>query len=338
MVFGENLIEKELSPIAALGKKIVCIYDASLQKPSFQHHDSLFLPVVANERCKERGVKDEIEDVLIANTCTSDTVIVAVGGGSVLDLAGFVAQTFCRGVPLCFFPTTLLAMVDAAIGGKNGLNLCGMKNYIGTIYHPHYVFVDFSYLQTLSESEFQNGLVEMFKIAHIYSSEMVQEFDKTLLQQKESASFQDTVYKSIQMKIAIVQKSQQDKKIRDLLNFGHTVGHALESLENFQMPHGRAVALGMLTEGYLSMLLGHFPLSEFEAMQKMLLLIMPGLCVAKRFPIKHWLEILSFDKKNTNNAIYCVLLSKRGEPLVQKSTEVSPDALTSAIEWLQENF
>jgi len=334
VVFGSNLIADARAAIQSLGKNTVCIYDKTLKEPKLDLPNTLFLPVDAGEKCKERKIKEEIEDALISHKMGADTGIVAVGGGSVLDLAGFVAATYCRGLRLCFFPTTLLAMVDAAIGGKNGVNVKNVKNYVGTLYHPQFIFVDFSYLQTLPDDERQNGLVEMFKIAQVYSPEKVQEFDRTLSNEIKSASFQKAIYDSIQMKIALVQESLQDPSIRDLLNFGHTIGHAIETLQNFQISHGRAVCLGMCAEGYISYRLGHLSKAEFDQMQNCLLQICPGISLRKRYPFHAWIDALMLDKKTKEGNIHIVLLTKRGVPFEKKSSEVSLEAVEEAVLWL----
>ena len=175
-----------------------------------------------------------------------------------LDLVGFVAATFQRGLPYYAVPTTLLAMVDASIGGKNGVNVLDVKNLIGTIYHPEKIFIDVSFLETLPYFEMQNGVVEMIKHALLDGHESVAILEKDLerLLKKEKEVLIRAISKNVQFKKEVVEASAKTPRKRDLLNFGHTIGHALEALEGFTISHGQAVAMGILAECRLAYQLG----------------------------------------------------------------------------------
>jgi len=195
----------------------------------------------AGEQSKTRETKQALEDALLEKGYSSDTVIVGLGGGVVCDMAGFLAATFCRGVPLVLVPTTLLAVVDASIGGKNGVNTPLGKNMIGTLRHPSKVLVDLRFLRTLPEKEIYNGRVEMLKAFLLAAPELL------------DVEYEKTIFAAIEIKRRIV---AQGGAVRHLLNLGHTVGHALETLSGYTMSHGQAVAAGLVVEACLSWKMG----------------------------------------------------------------------------------
>lgn len=177
--------------------------------------------------------------------------VVAIGGGTLTDLAGFVSSVYMRGVKLINVPTTLLGMVDAALGGKNGVNFRGVKNIIGTFYQPHIVIADLEFLDTLPQEEYLNGLAEVIKygvsLDKNFFDYLFNHVDKVL--KKENEVVEHIVYKSVKYKLDIVKEDPYELKgIRIVLNFGHTFGHAIEAASSFSVKHGKAVALGMAIE------------------------------------------------------------------------------------------
>jgi len=184
---------------------------------------------------------------------------IAIGGGALTDTIGFIASIYKRGKKLINVPTTLLGMVDAAIGGKNAINFKGIKNLIGTFHQPKLVICDIQFLRTLSLEDFKNGLVEVLKYA-IIQDEALYHF---LLENKhEIFSFNESVieemvFRAVKNKMSIVEKDEFDEKgIRIVLNFGHTIGHAIEAATHFKIKHGKAIALGMVCESGLAESLG----------------------------------------------------------------------------------
>ena len=197
------------------------------------------------EKNKTRETKQALEDALIERSYTRKSTIIALGGGVVIDLAGFLASTFCRGVPLILIPTTLLAMVDASIGGKNGVNTRLGKNMIGTFYSPHQIILNLSYLSTLPDEEWFNGKVEMLKAALIGDPVWFQSFHQLPLEQG--------IQKAIAIKQEIVNADPQETKgIRSILNLGHTLGHAIEQASQYTIPHGQAVFMGIHLEAQIA--------------------------------------------------------------------------------------
>ncbi len=213
------------------------------------------------EKSKTRVVKQEIEDQLLQNGFSSDTTIIALGGGVTTDLAGFVAATYLRGVKLIIIPTTLLAMVDAAIGSKRAVNTPYAKNSIGALYPADAIWIDTVFLKSLSESLRLEGYSEMLKHALILSEYEFKFFEENGLPTQDLL---DPIRRSVSIKQAVIEQDRTQKGYRDLLNFGHTVAHALEKLSDYSIPHGIAVAYGMLIESYLSYLEGHLSESEIK--------------------------------------------------------------------------
>lgn len=300
--------------IQKLATSHVLVYDRVLEKQLSALKNALqplSIALQAGEACKSREVRDYIEDTLISANVSKDTVLIACGGGTVLDVAGFVAATYCRGLKLCYFPSTLLAMADAAIGGKNGINVAGFKNCVGTIYHPQHVFIDTDLLHTLSEKEMQNGRVEILKLS------LVTGCDETL----ESA---------IRTKLEIVEKSETRAHIRDLLNFGHTFGHAYEALMDFQVSHGEAVLVGMAAETFISHRLGHLSKEAHDTIQAQI--AHPK--IEKLFSKETWLSMLKKDKKNSAGNIHMVLLRQKGVPVEDRGLAVPESYIEEAIDWM----
>lgn len=199
----------------------------------------------SGEDSKCRSVKARIEDEILAIGIDRSTCIVGYGGGVALDLAGFIAATLHRGLHLAFIPTTLLAQVDACLGGKNGINTPFGKNLIGTIHHPEIICIDTSYLETLSEDQIRQGSAEMIKHALLA--------DPTLLGEPLSRAL---ILRNLEIKQSFIEGR------RDCLNFGHTVAHAIEALSSYTISHGNAVLKGMWVESILS---GCEPLDSLDS-------------------------------------------------------------------------
>lgn len=226
----EDVLERFSGPIAIItDTKIEKLFGKKLFKGQ-----ASFFSFPAGEKSKTRKTKEKIEDGLIQKGFGSDTVIVGLGGGVVTDLAGFVAATYCRGVKLVLIPTTLLGMVDAAIGGKNGVNTPKAKNRIGTFYFPELIMIDTDFLKTLPEKEMLMGGAEILKYGLIDDPSLFQDLPKLF------SSIDKTIEKSIAAKKKVVGEDPEEKKgLRRILNFGHTIGHALETIENYKISQDR---------------------------------------------------------------------------------------------------
>ncbi|MEO7995919.1 MAG: 3-dehydroquinate synthase [Gemmatimonadaceae bacterium] len=227
----------------------------------FPANRSLFLTVPPGEREKTREQWALLTDKLLEWGAGRDTTIVAVGGGVVCDLAGFVAATFMRGVPVVQVPTTLLAMVDASVGGKTGVDTAAGKNLVGAFHNPSAVFVDPDVLVTLPLPVFRSGLAEMIKHGVLASESYFDALNVSLDELAgDRAAFTDSlpqlIADSIAIKAAVVIRDEREGGIRQTLNFGHTIAHAIEQQVGYDMLHGDAVAIGMIVEAEIAVRLG----------------------------------------------------------------------------------
>jgi len=208
------------------------------------------LPVPAGGAAKRLDVAGELAGALQAAGATRAAVVVAVGGGLVTDLVGFVASIYLRGVKLVACPTTTLAMCDASLGGKNGVDHGGLKNRLGTIRQPDAVVMDIDWLQTLPDELFLEGLVEVVKKAAVLDADRFDELERLApaLRAREEAATARAVQMAVEMKMAVVLADEREGDRRRTLNAGHTIGHALESLAGGALRHGAAVAMGLVAE------------------------------------------------------------------------------------------
>ena len=242
--------------------------------------------------------------------------ILGIGGGITTDLAGFVASTYLRGLAFGFISTTLLGQVDAALGGKNGVNLDGFKNIVGVIRQPEFVICDIQSLKTLEKSEFINGWAEVIKYAAIRKPDFYTYLDKNLEEglKLNVDVLDEVVYQSVKAKLEIVEKDEFETGERKLLNFGHTFAHGLEKL--YKIPHGEAVAIGMVMASKVSV---NFGLTKQEEADKLInMLSRAGLPVSMQFDPEMLTETMRKDKKRAGSDIQLVLLVKMGEAVVKK--------------------
>jgi len=264
--------------------------------------------IPAGESQKTRGQWSALSDWLLSEECGRDTTVVALGGGVVGDLAGFVAATFMRGVPVVQIPTTLVAMVDAAVGGKTGVDTPAGKNLIGAFHRPAVVMVDPSVLETLPGEHVRAGLAEVLKhgaIADVTYFQSAAQQGAALASRPHatsgawwrSAEGRDLVLRSIEIKSAIVASDERESGPRESLNFGHTVAHALEVESNFTMLHGHAVAIGMIAEAALGERIGHSVQGLAETLRRAIDRVgLPNRLLAS-FDVDRLIEAMRMDKK-----------------------------------------
>ena len=266
------------------------------------------------EEFKVQATVDSVIDQLIQLKADRQTTLIGVGGGVVTDLTGYIASVYMRGIPFGFVPTTLLSMVDACIGGKNGIDVGPYKNMVGTINQPHFLLYDVSLLKTLPQREWNNGFAEIIKHAAIKDAAMFKELEEKDLKhfQKNTESLQKLIQKNALLKTSVVTGDEFEKGERRLLNFGHTLGHALE--KQYNLMHGEAVAIGMT---YAASVSAHF--TGFKQIAKLVLLIEKyGLPTSVGYDKKKTFEILITDKKKDAGDINYVLLEKIGKAVTKK--------------------
>lgn len=245
------------------------------------------------------------------------TPVLALGGGVIGDLAGFVAATYMRGVPLVQLPTTLLAQVDSSIGGKVAVNHEKLKNRVGAFYQPRIVITDITTLQTLTPDELTSGLAEVIKYAVIRDKEFFAYLEAHInpIKQLDEKTLEYIVALSAGIKAEVVEKDEKDFDLRNILNFGHTIGHAIESVSGFSISHGQAVAIGMMAASGIARDIGVFENSSVVRIRK--LLRNAGL-MTKMPKIEHdkVLEAIVHDKKVGNGKVRFVLPRNIGEVFI----------------------
>lgn len=297
----------------------------------------------AGEKNKTRATKEQIEEQMSAQGLMRDTAVIALGGGVVTDMAGFIAATYCRGLPFVSIPTTLLAQIDASIGGKVGVNTAHAKNLIGALYPARFIFIDIDTLTTLPQRELLNGLSEVIKYALIRSPALFQTLQTNLgaWQRLDEKLLMTLISESIEIKCAVVQNDPFEEGERRILNFGHTIGHALETACDYTIAHGEAVALGMIAEAYLSYRLGYLKESTVSTIAILLQeygfpLVLPD--AARENQI---LTAMLMDKKAKEGKVRCVLIEEIGKPLAfqgEYCTPIDPLLLHETINWMFQEF
>lgn len=262
-------------------------------------------------------------EALIELGADRKSIIINLGGGVVTDMGGFIAATFKRGIPFINIPTTLLAMVDAAVGGKNGIDLGGLKNQIGTITNPEMIIIDVEYLETLSQRELKSGLAEMLKhglIADKKHWNQLKDFAEF-----DFSTFEMIIKESVAIKNTIVTQDPTENGIRKALNFGHTLGHAIETyfLENptkDKLLHGEAIACGMILESFISVKKGLLSPTEYNEIKRALHGIFEKLAFTEN-DINSILKLLIHDKKNEYGQVQFALLNGIGSISINQSTD-----------------
>lgn len=262
-----------------------------------------------------------------------NSLLINLGGGVVTDLGGFIACTIKRGIEFINIPTSLLAMVDASVGGKNGIDLNNIKNQIGVIKNPYSVFIDTSFLRTLPEKHMISGLAEMLKHGLIASEDYWKKIAQFDMERIDLIS--DLIWESIQIKNNIVSTDPFEKHKRKTLNYGHTLGHAIESFtlnesNRMQLLHGEAVAIGMILATYISSELMSFPKKKRDSITETILKFFKKQTFSQN-DIKFILDYLIFDKKANNGNIHFVLLRDFGD--CELNCEVSNELIYKAFDY-----
>ena len=276
------------------------------------------------EENKTRETVIEIQDKLLELEFDRSSLLVGVGGGVVTDISGYVAATYMRGMDFGFIPTTLLAQVDAAVGGKNGVNVRNYKNAVGTIMQPRFVLCDVTVLHTLPDSEMRNGYAEIIKHAAIASRDAFEYLEKAITLRPDDRTMEEIVSQSIRIKSEIVGKDETEKEERMKLNFGHTLGHAIETLT--RVSHGEAIAIGMVAESTISVKRGLMKKEDRDRIEALLKKI--GLPTAATANRGRMMDVIRRDKKRRGDVIRMPVLDGIGNARI---VDVRIDELEAAI-------
>ncbi|KAA2241883.1 3-dehydroquinate synthase [Chitinophaga agrisoli] len=285
-----------------------------------QHHGAKLngwrkLVIPDGEENKSMEVVEQVINGLIELEADRKTMLVGVGGGMLTDLTGFAASIYMRGIPFGFVPSTLLAQVDASIGGKNGISHGQHKNMLGTIRQPEFILFDYTLPATMPDEEWHNGFAEIIKYACILDADLFdyleQNRDKALARDVEMLQF--LVERSVELKTQVVLEDEFETASRRWLNFGHTLGHAVEKIEG--IAHGKAVAIGMIAAAKISERLSGFPAEQTNRLMRLVNdYQLPVTLTSNKEKV---FDIFKLDKKRDKNAIHFVLLETIGKAITK---------------------
>ncbi len=343
--FGSGLVDQigALYTNHKLGRQAAIITDQTVhalyanrikaQLESAQIETTL-ITLPPGEETKSLSIADRVYEQLLHARLERSSTIIALGGGVIGDLAGFIAATYLRGVNFVQMPTTLMAQVDSSIGGKTGINHRLGKNLIGAFYQPQFVLIDPSVLSTLLEREFWSGMSEVIKYSLIQDAQLFSEIKNALDQNKimhESAFLSQVIPRCCEIKATITSTDERETGLRRILNFGHTIGHALEAASQFSLKHGEAVAWGMIGAAWLSHRKKRLAYTEMEEI----------IGVLKKFPkpaladisSEAIMEYIYRDKKVQDKKVQFVLLSRIGEAIIWP--DISDADLREALHYLR---
>ncbi|MBW0477920.1 hypothetical protein O181_017635 [Austropuccinia psidii MF-1] len=358
LITDSNLSYRYVNPIKTEFENLIN------QNGSKSRFFSYLLP--PGEQSKSREMKALIEDWLLDHRCTRDTVILALGGGVVGDLVGFVSATFMRGVRFCQIPTSLLAMVDSSVGGKTAIDTPLGKNLIGSFWQPSYIFIDAAYLETLPEREFVNGMAEVVKTAAIWDESQFERLEsnvdsirsavlsppsrspqnpfpgRSLATRSQAQSLLlQVISDSVGVKAQVVTLDEKETGLRNLVNFGHTIGHAIEAILTPAILHGECVSIGMVLEAEVARARGCLSSSAIARLSKCLKahglpisLLDPRITKspnAANLDLDRLLDLMSVDKKNVGKEKKIVLLSRIGKTFEERASSVEDNLIRRII-------
>lgn len=328
----------------AIAKRYVVLADsnaASLYGPSLiKNLQGAHLPVEmitfpAGEASKNIKTALTVVGQLLQTGADRKTALIALGGGVTGDLTGFIASLYMRSIPYLQIPTTLVGQVDSSIGGKTAIDLEEGKNLLGTFYQPRAVFIDPSFLETLPSEELRNGLAEVVKYGIIDGEELFSLLAKeiTALKEQQSDVLAMVIERCCGIKARLVEKDERDQGPRHFLNFGHTLGHALEAASDYGLPHGSGVSLGMLAAVRLSEKICGLPGRERERIEALIKETGLPTSIPAHMATELIITKLSADKKKSGKTINFVLIRKIGAPFV--TGEVGEKLLRETIEGMK---
>jgi len=299
--------------------KIVVVVSETSEKlclPKLQIYkkvDNIIYHLPDGDEAKKLSYCEDFWESLLRENVTRKSLIIAVGGGAVLDFAGFCASVFMRGIPCIYVPTTLLSMVDGSEGGKTGINLYGTKNVIGTFTEPAAIMRNVDFLQTLNECEILSGWAEVIKHALLNGGTLMELIQKGSPEVNDAESWIEIIRENILFKKEIVSEDFKEKGLRKLLNLGHTLGHGIEAthFEDPKISHGISIANGLYWESLLGFELGITDASILETVEKLVYPLYPKIGWSE-LEVEPMCNLLMHDKKNHNGKIQLSLLNAIG--------------------------
>lgn len=288
------------------------------------------IEIPAGESAKNMETVMDTARSLLALDADRGTVLIALGGGVVGDLTGFVASVYMRSIPYIQVPTTLVGQVDSSIGGKTAVDLPQGKNLLGTFHQPCAVFVDLEFLETLPQKEYENGLAEIIKYGIIEDDKMFALLEENMdaIQSRDPAYLLKIIETCCRIKKSIVEIDEREQGLRRILNFGHTVGHALEAVSGYALSHGEGVALGMIAAARLSAKMHYLADDELKRIESVIAKAGLPTKIPPAFAPQAVIGRLKTDKKKKDGVIHFVLIKKIGMPFVNGGI---PDEMINAV-------
>lgn len=329
---GKGILDRVMLLIAKnhKGARYVIVTDSNVNRlygPTMQDGmeraglKASVIEIPAGESSKNISVVMDVAGRLLAQGADRETMLVALGGGVVGDLTGFIASVYMRSVPYIQVPTTLIGQLDSAIGGKTAVDLPQGKNLLGTFYQPRAVFADVNFLDTLPDREFCNGLAEMIKYGIIEDENLFRrlEEDMDAVKSRDSALLLKIIETCCRIKKSIVEIDEGEHGLRRILNFGHTLGHALEAASEYKLSHGEGVALGMIAAARLSTRMNYLPDDESDRVKSVIAKAGLPTVIDAAFATDEVIRRFRADKKKKDDVIHFVLIKKIGMPFVNAS-------------------
>ncbi len=324
VVIGRNLLDQVPSMLTG-AKKVMIVHPVGLSVSAEALRDSLidsgFEVVLAGVPDSEDAKRIEVAafcwGILGKSEFSRTDMIIGFGGGAITDLAGFVAATWLRGVAVLQIPTTVLAMVDAAIGGKTGVNTAEGKNLVGVFHSPKGVLVDLETLGTLARNELVAGFAEIIKCGFISDTEILDLVEGNIQDATDLSSelFLELVSRAIKVKALVVAEDFREEGLRETLNYGHTLGHAIELAERYKWRHGAAVSIGMVFAAELARVNGRLSMAEVQRHRD----ILSSLGLPVSYPAGKWPQLLAnmrIDKKARAGNLRFIVLDEIGKPRI----------------------
>lgn len=280
--------------------------------------------IEADEHSKTMDKSRELIEELVERGVRRNQKLIAVGGGVIQDIVGFTASILYRGVEWVFFPTTLLAQADSCIGSKTSINLGNKKNLVGTFYPPAHIYIDTGFLDSLSLDDVKSGIGEMMHFylyaKSPYMDKLIKNYGKVIRNRGLLAEY---IQESLSIKKSVAELDEFDKGERNKFNYGHTFGHAIESVTNYEVKHGQAVTVGMDIANYLSFKMGHMDESVFKKLHALLMVNFPAYPLGN-IDLGVYMNALVKDKKNIGTNIGCILAERPGK-LIKRQVPADAD-------------
>ena len=274
--------------------------------------------IKSGEKSKNINTVMDLAHKLLSNQCSRNSLFIGLGGGVIGDLTGFLSAIYMRGVPLINIPTSLLAMVDSSIGGKNGIDTIEGKNLLGTFKQPENVIINQDFLHSLPRNELINGMAEVIKYGLINDGDFFKyiENNNEKIFNLDEDVIHYVIYKSCLTKKEFVEADTNEKSIRKILNFGHSIGHAIEKLSNYKISHGNAISIGMIFDLWFSSNYFEQEVSHIEKVKRIFKKFGLMTDIPKKFKTRDIINNIKFDKKGNGEHIDYILLEEIGSPKI----------------------